>query len=85
MSLEWPGRASSLAWSNPLAWWWSLLALVSGANIAIWFWLYRYLQQPRTGGLGLQILPDLCPLASEVRHDLLLRLLHDVKPSHLGW
>ena len=52
MSLEWPGRSSSLAWSNPLAWWWGLLALVSGANIAAWFLLYRYLQDPRTDGLG---------------------------------
>ena len=52
MSLEWPARSSSLAWSNPLAWWWGLLALVSGANIAVWFLLYRYLQEPRTGSLG---------------------------------
>jgi hypothetical protein len=35
-----------------LAWWWSLLTLVSGANIATWFLLYRYLQVPRTDGLG---------------------------------
>ena len=27
--------------SNPLAWWWSFLTLVSGANIAAWFMLYR--------------------------------------------
>jgi hypothetical protein len=52
MSLEWPGRSSSLAWSNPLAWWWGLLALVSGANIAVWFLLYRYLAGPQTGSLG---------------------------------
>src|SRR3974390_1829767 len=52
MSVEWPGRSSSLAWSNPLAWWWGLLALVSAANIAVWFWLYGYLQGPRTGSLG---------------------------------
>jgi len=25
---------------------------VSGVNIAVWFWLYRYLQEPPTGGLG---------------------------------
>ena len=57
MSLEWraPSRSgsssvsSSLAWSNPLAWWWSLLTLVSGVNIAIWFVLYHDLQP--TGGL----------------------------------
>jgi len=42
----------SLAWSNPLAWWWSFLALVSAINIAAWFSLYHSLQEPRTGGLG---------------------------------
>jgi hypothetical protein len=52
MSLEWPARTSSLAWSNPLAWWWGLLALVSGANISVWFLLYGYLQEPRIGGLA---------------------------------
>jgi hypothetical protein len=60
MSLEWRGRAasrsgsrsSSLAWSNPLAWWWSLLTLVSGANIAVWFLLYRRLHEQPTGSLG---------------------------------
>jgi hypothetical protein len=52
MSLEWPARSRALAWSNPLAWWWSLLTLVSGVNIAVWFLLYRYLQEPRTGSLG---------------------------------
>ena len=48
MSLVWPARsksvAKSLAWSNPLAWWWSFLTLVSAINIAAWFWLYHYLQ-----------------------------------------
>ena len=29
-----------------------MLTLVSGVNIAAWFLLYRYLQQPRTGSLG---------------------------------
>src|SRR5271168_971081 len=59
MSLEWRARSSSqarpsssLAWSNPLAWWWGLLTLVSGANIAVWFLLYRQLQAQPTGGLG---------------------------------
>jgi hypothetical protein len=52
MSLGWPARSGSLAWSNPLAWWWGILGLVSGANIAVWFLLYRYLQEPRTDGLG---------------------------------
>src|SRR3989475_12532882 len=52
MSLERRARSRSLAWSNPLAWWWSLLTLVSAVNIAAWFSLYHYLQKPRTGGLG---------------------------------
>ena len=52
MSLQWPTRSRSLAWSNPLAWWWSLLTLVSAINIAAWFSLYHYLQKPRTGDLG---------------------------------
>jgi hypothetical protein len=52
MSLEWRARSTSLAWSNPLAWWWCLLTLVSGANIAVWFVLYRRLHEQPTGGLG---------------------------------
>jgi hypothetical protein len=56
MSLEWRARSSSrsvsLAWSNPLAWWWSLLTLVSGANIAVWFLLYRQLHEQPAGSLG---------------------------------
>ena len=46
MSLKWPARSTFLAWSNPLAWWWCLLLLVSAANIAVWFLLYHYLQEP---------------------------------------
>ncbi len=53
MSLEWRGaRSNSLAWSNPLAWWWSLLTLVSGVNIAIWLVLYRQLHEQPTGDLA---------------------------------
>jgi hypothetical protein len=52
MSLEWRARSSSLAWSNPLAWWWGVLTLVSGANIAVWFVMYRQLREQPTGGLG---------------------------------
>jgi hypothetical protein len=52
MSLEWRARSSSLAWSNPLAWWWGLLTLVSGANIAVWLVLYRRLHEQPTGSLG---------------------------------
>jgi hypothetical protein len=52
MSLEWRARSRSLAWSNPLAIWWGLLTLVSGANIAAWFLLYRQLNEQPTGNLG---------------------------------
>jgi hypothetical protein len=52
MSLEWRARSSSLAWSNPLAWWWGLLTLVSAVNIAVWFLLYRQLAAQPTGSLG---------------------------------
>jgi hypothetical protein len=52
MSLQWPARSRSLAWSNPVARWWGLLTLVSGVNIAVWFWLYRTLLEPRAGSLG---------------------------------
>jgi hypothetical protein len=52
MSLEWRARSSSLAWSNPLAWWWGVLTVVSGANIAVWFLLYRELHEQPTGSLG---------------------------------
>jgi hypothetical protein len=62
MSSEWRARPASLAWSNPLAWWWGVLTLVSGANIAIWFLLYRQLHEPPAGspgsasGIGLMLL-----------------------------
>jgi hypothetical protein len=52
MSLEWRARSSSLAWSNPLAWWWGLLTVVSAANIAVWLVLYRQLHGQPAGGLG---------------------------------
>ena len=52
MSSEWQAPSNSLAWSNPLAWWWGLLTLVSAANIAVWFSLYRRLHDQSTGTLG---------------------------------
>jgi hypothetical protein len=52
MSLEWRAQSTSLAWSNPVAWWWGLLTLVSGGNIAVWFLLYRQLHEQAAGGLG---------------------------------
>jgi hypothetical protein len=65
MSLEWRARSTSLAWSNPLAWWWSLLTLVSGVNIAVWFVLYRWLHEPPAGGglpgaSGIELMLLLC-------------------------
>jgi hypothetical protein len=41
MSVELRVQSESLTWSNPVARWWTLLTLVSGANIAIWLLLYR--------------------------------------------
>jgi hypothetical protein len=41
MSVELRMQSESLTWSNPVARWWTLLTLVSGANIAIWLLLYR--------------------------------------------
>src|SRR5215475_2153223 len=38
--------------SNPLAWWWGLLTLTGGANIALWFLLYRQFHDQPTGALG---------------------------------
>jgi hypothetical protein len=52
MSLEWRAQPTSLAWSNPVAWWWGLLTVVSGGNIAVWFLLYRQLHEQAAGGLG---------------------------------
>ena len=52
MSLEAQVRSSSLAWSDPVVRWWGILTLVSGANIAVWFLLYRQLHQQPAGSLG---------------------------------
>src|SRR5271168_5056245 len=68
MSLEWRARSNlrsnSLAWSNPLAWWWAVLTLVSGINIAVWFVLYHQLREQPTGSLGstssIQLMLVLC-------------------------
>jgi len=51
MSLEWrASRSTSLAWSNPVSWWWAMLTLVSGINIGVWFALYHQLQPQPAGG-----------------------------------
>ena len=74
MSLEWRTRSNSrsnsssnsssdsLAWSNPLSWWWGLLTVVSGANIAVWFLLYRQLQPAGGpgGASGIELMLFLC-------------------------
>jgi hypothetical protein len=64
MSLEWRAQSSSLAWSNPLAWWWSMLTLVSGVNIAVWFLLYHQLHAQPTGNpantSGIKVMLLLC-------------------------
>ena len=42
--------------SNPLAWWWAMLTLVSGVNIALWFVLYRELRAQPVGSMELMLL-----------------------------
>src|SRR6201992_4385216 len=43
-------QARSLAWSNPVSWWWATLTLVSGINIAAWIMMYRELHGAGTSG-----------------------------------
>ena len=43
MRLLWQAR------SNPLAWWWALLTLVSSGNIALWFLLFHQSSTQPTG------------------------------------
>ena len=43
MRLESRAQPRSLAWSNPVSWWWAMLTLVSGVNIAAWVLMYREL------------------------------------------
>ena len=63
MSVKWPARAEALAWSNPVARWWGLLTGVSGANIVLWFLLYRQLPALPSGALdraGIDLMLLLC-------------------------
>ncbi|WP_249157919.1 hypothetical protein [Bradyrhizobium jicamae] len=63
MSLEYRAQARSVAWSNPVVWWWAFLTLVSGANIAVWFVLYRELgdiQSAHLGASGTMLMLVLC-------------------------
>lgn len=40
------------ALSNPVAWWWAFLSLVSGADVVAWFVLYRQFHGHPAGALG---------------------------------
>ena len=56
MRLLWRAR-------NPLSLWWAMLTLVSGVNIALWFWLYRALRKPVDGlasNSGIELMLLLC-------------------------
>lgn len=53
MDLAWRAR------SNPVALWWTMLTLVSVANIALWFFLFRELHRP-AGGTGIELMLLLC-------------------------
>jgi hypothetical protein len=50
MRLESRAQPRSLAWSNPVSWWWALLTLVSGVNIVAWVLMYRELHAAGTSG-----------------------------------
>jgi hypothetical protein len=50
MRSELQARSRSLAWSNPVAWWWAMLTLVSGVNIAAWILMYRELHDAGSTG-----------------------------------
>jgi hypothetical protein len=50
MRSEFQARSRSLAWSNPVSWWWAMLTLVSGVNIAAWVLMYRQLDDAGSAG-----------------------------------
>jgi hypothetical protein len=52
MDLEQPLRSGVLARSNPVAWWWGLLTLISGTNITVWLVLYRQLPEQFAAQVG---------------------------------
>jgi hypothetical protein len=63
MRLESRSRSSSLAWSNPVSWWWAMLTLVSGVNIAAWLLMYRQLHEQyagKSGAVGMEVMLALC-------------------------
>jgi len=43
-------RPHSLAWSNPVSWWWATLTFVSGVNVAAWILMYRHLHDAGSSG-----------------------------------
>jgi hypothetical protein len=56
-------RIRSILGSNPLALWWAMLTLVSGINIALWFFLYGAFRQPTDGSAansGIELMLLLC-------------------------
>src|ERR1700755_2675936 len=50
MRLESRVQPRSLVWSNPVSWWWAMLTLVSGINIAAWILMYRELHNAGISG-----------------------------------
>src|SRR6202046_5116214 len=50
MRLESSTRSKSPAWTNPVSWWWAMLTLVSGVNIAAWILMYRELHDAGSSG-----------------------------------
>src|ERR1043165_2310770 len=46
--------------SNPVAWWWGMLTLVSGVNIALWVLLYRALHPADGSASGISLMLILC-------------------------
>ena len=50
MRSELRARPRSLAWSNPVSWWWAILTLVSGVNVIGWVLMYRQLHDAGSSG-----------------------------------
>ena len=50
MRSEFQARPRSLAWSNPVSWWWAILTLVSGVNVLAWILMYRHLHEAGASG-----------------------------------
>ena len=50
MRSEFQARPRSLAWSNPVSWWWAMLTMVSGVNVVAWILMYRHLHDAGSSG-----------------------------------